>query len=172
MTKKGKNLLIWKCHVKMTKKHAYINKETQLQNLYFTFSPKNKSLLSATSILFRSPMTHNTTDSRDKLTFTDHLEFGKCQDRFGHFFLSKNDSNYLDVKLKVFKKDDNKEFRLVQNLTMGEADFKQFLRLRNRLAIAAENIAREENLSTVLIPTMSKDMDEQLKPNWLTRWLM
>ena len=69
----------------------------------------------------------------------------------------------MDVKLKVFKKDDNKEFRLVQNLTMGEADFNQFMRLRNYLVIAAENIARGENSTQVLIPTMSKDMDEQLK---------
>ena len=46
---------------------------------------------------------------------------------------------------------------------MGEADFKQFMRLRNQLVNAAENHAREENLTTVLIPIMSKDMDEQLK---------
>ena len=69
----------------------------------------------------------------------------------------------MDKKLKVFRKDDKKEFRLVQNLTMGEADFKQFRRLRNQLVNAAENFAREENFTPVLIPTMSKDMDEQLK---------
>ena len=77
--------------------------------------------------------------------------------------LVQNDSNYLDVKLKVFRKDDKKEFRLVQNLTTGEADFNQFMRLRNQLVNAAENVAREENLTPLLIPTMSKDMDEQLK---------
>ena len=76
---------------------------------------------------------------------------------------SKTDSNYLDVKLKVFKKDDNKEFRLVQNLTMGEADFNQFTRLRKQLVNAAEKFDREESLSPVLLPEMSKDMDEQLK---------
>ena len=83
------------------------------------------------------------------------------------FLGCKNDSKYLDVKLKVFKKDDNTEFRLVQNLTMGEAGFNQFMRLRNLLVIAAENIAREKDFSLVLIPTMSyityKDMDERLK---------
>ena len=75
----------------------------------------------------------------------------------------KNDSNYLDVKLKVFRKDDKKEFRLVQNLTMGEADFNQIMRLRNQLVNATENFAREENLTPVLIPKMSKDLDEQVK---------
>ena len=134
-----------------------------LQNDSSTFSHKNKSRLSATSILSRSPMAHNTTASLDKLTCTDYVDFGKYQDRFVRFSRSKNDSNYLDVKLKVFKKDDKKEFRLVQKLTMREADFNQFMRLRNQHANAAKNFARQENLNPVLIPTKSKDMDEQLK---------
>ena len=108
-------------------------------------------------------MAYNTTASLDKLTCTDYVDFGKCQDRFGRFSWSKNNSNCLDVKLKVFKKDDNKDFRLVQNLTMGEADFNHFMRLRNQLVNAAENSARDETLNLVLKPTMSKDMDEQLK---------
>ena len=82
----------------------------QLQSHSLAFFHKNKSLLSATSILSRSPMAYNTTASLDKLTCTDYGDFGKCRDRFGRFSWSNNDSNYLDVKLKVFKKDDNKEF--------------------------------------------------------------
>ena len=108
-------------------------------------------------------MAYHTTASLDKLTCTDYVDFDKCQDRFGRFSWSKNDCNYSDVKLKVFWKDDEKEFRLVQNLTMGEADFNQFLRLRNQLVNAAENFAREENLTLVLIPLISRDMDGQLK---------
>ena len=46
---------------------------------------------------------------------------------------------------------------------MGEADFNQFMRLRNQLVNAAEKFAREEILTPVLIPTMYRDMDEQLK---------
>ena len=34
---KRKNLLIWKCHVTMTKKGEYISNEKQLQNLSLTF---------------------------------------------------------------------------------------------------------------------------------------
>ena len=147
----------------MTKKDAYISNDMQLQNHSLTIIHNKKSLLSATSILYRSPITYNTTASVYKLPCTNYVDFGKCQDRFGRFSWSKNDSNYLDVKLKVFKKYDNKEFRLVQKLTMGEADFNQFMRLRNQLVNAAENFAREENVTPVLIPTMSKGMDEQLK---------
>ena len=108
-------------------------------------------------------MAYNTTISLNQLNFSDYVDFGKCQDRFGRFSWSKNDCNYLDETLKVIKKDDNKEFRLVQSLTMGEADFKQFMRLRNQLVNAAENFARGESFTPVLIPTMSKDMDGQFK---------
>ena len=92
------------------------------------------------------------------------MDFGKCQDRFGRFFWSKNDSNYLDIKLKVFKREDkNAEFCLRQNLSMGEADFKQFIRQRNQLDVAADIFLREQSLSPVLQSTLSKDMEEQLK---------
>ena len=58
-------------------------------------------------------MAYNTTASLDKLTCTDYVDPGKCQIKFGQFSWSINDSNYLDVELKVFKKDHNEEFRLV-----------------------------------------------------------
>ena len=52
---------------------------------------------------------------------------------------------------------------MVQNLTTGQTDSKQFIRFRNQLVIAAKNFAIEENLSPVLTPTMFEDMDEQRK---------
>ena len=69
----------------------------------------------------------------------------------------------LGCKTQTIQENDNKEFRLVQNLTMGEGDFNQFMRLRNRLVNAAEIFANEKNSTRVLIPTLSKDIDEQLK---------
>ena len=109
-------------------------------------------------------MAYNTTETLDKLACTDYVDFGKSHDRFGRFSWSKNDSNYLDIKLKVFKREDkNAEFRLRQNLSMGEADFNQFIRQRNQLVVATDNFLREENLSPVLQSTLSKDMEEQLK---------
>ena len=117
---------------------------------------KINSLLSATSILCQSPMAYNTTETLDKLACTDYVDFGKSQDRFGRFSWSKNNSNYLDIKLKVFKREDkNAEFRLRQNLSMGEADFKQFIRQRNQVVVAADHFLRERNLSTVLQSTLS-----------------
>ena len=89
---------------------------------------KINPLLSATSILSRSPMAHNTTASLDKLISTDYVDFGKSSDRFGRFSWTKNISNYLEIKLKVFKGEDkNADFRLRQNFSMGEADFNQFV---------------------------------------------
>ena len=108
-------------------------------------------------------MAYNETASLHKLTCTDYVVFGKRQDRFRQFSCFRNDSNYLDVKRKVFRKNDKKKFRLVQNLTMGGPGFKQFMRLSNQLVNAAVNFAREKNLTPVLIPTLSKDMDDKLK---------
>ena len=46
---------------------------------------------------------------------------------------------------------------------MSESDFNQFVQQRNQLFLAADNFLREQNLSPVLQPTLSKDMEEQLK---------
>ena len=109
-------------------------------------------------------MAYITTTSLDKLTCTDYVDFGKSSDRFGRFSWTIKDSNYLDIKLKVFKREDkNAEFRLRRNLSMGGADFNQFIRQRNQLVVAADNFLREENLSPVLHSTLCKDMEEQLK---------
>ena len=89
-------------------------------------------------------MAYNTTATLDKLTCTDYVDFGKCQDRFGRISWSKNSFDYLDVKLKVFKREDkNAEFRLRQNLSMGETDFNQFIRLRNQLVVAVRDFSKE-----------------------------
>ena len=109
-------------------------------------------------------MAYNTFASLDKLNCTNYVDFGKSQDRFGQFSGTKNDSNYLNNKLKVFKRADKSgEFQLRQNLSMGEADFKQFMRQKNQLVVAANHFLREQNLSPVLQSTLSKDMEEQLK---------
>ena len=100
-------------------------------------------------------MFYNTTASLDKLTCTVYVVFGKCQDRFGQLFRSEND--YLDVKVEMFLKNDNSDFLLVENITMWEAVFSQFMWLMKQQVIAAEIYGRDENLSPVLIPTRSKD---------------
>ena len=67
------------------------------------------------------------------------------------------------MKLKVFKRDENKQFRLAQNLTMGEADFNQFIRLRNQLVVAVRDFSEEENLPHVQVKLLIKEMEEQIK---------
>ena len=177
MTKKGKRFIIYKCHVTMTKKgkrfHKWKCHVTLTRTKAVTFSSqiinqisfsKINSLFSATSILSRSPMAYNTTETLDKLACTDYVDFGKSQDRFGRFSWSKNFSNYLDIKLKGFKSEDkNAEFRLRQNISMGEVDFNQFIRQTNQLVVAADIFLREKKLSPVLQSTLCKDMEEKLK---------
>ena len=108
MTKGGKKLPVWKCLWTMTKKDACISNKLLLQNHSLTLIQKKKPLPSAIGIPSRSLMTYYSTASLDKLTCSDYVDFGKCQDRFGRFSWFMNDSNYWEVKLNVFKKDDNK----------------------------------------------------------------
>ena len=108
-------------------------------------------------------MTYNTTASLDKLACTDYVDFRKRQGRFGQNSWSKTSSDYLDVKMKVFKKDENKQFRLAQNSTMGEADFIEFFRLRNQLVVAVRDFSKWKNLTLVQVKLLAKDMEEQLK---------
>ena len=109
-------------------------------------------------------MAYNTTASVDKLACTNYVDFGKNLDRFKRSSWTKNDSNFLDNKLEVFKREDkDAEFWLRQNLSMGETDFNQFIRQRNQLVVAADNFPGEHVLSPVFQFTLSKVMDEQLK---------
>ena len=108
-------------------------------------------------------MTYNTAATLEKLACTDYADFGKGQDRFGRISWSKNSFDYWDVKLKVFKRDENKQFQLAQNLTMEEADFNQFIRRRNQLIVAVRDFSKEENMPPVQVKLLAKDMEEQLK---------
>ena len=93
---------------------------------------------------------------------TDYVDIGKGQDIFGRIFWSKKSFDYLDLKLKVFNKDENKHFRIAQNLTMREADFNQFIRLTIQLVVAVRDFSKEENLPPVQVKLLAKDMEEQL----------
>ena len=85
---------------------AYKSSDLHLSNHCSTLFLKSQLALFSYQILSFSPMAYNTTETLDKLTCTDYVDFGNCQDRFGRFSWSKNDSNYLDIKLKVFKRED------------------------------------------------------------------
>ena len=131
--------------------HSFLRKKVVL--LLLT-SPNNKN---------EFEMAYNTTTNLDKLACTDYVDFGKCRDRFGRISWSESSIDYLDVKLKVFKNDENKQFRVAQNLKLGEADFNQFLRLRSQLVVAVRDFSKEENLPRVQVKLLAKDMEEQLK---------
>ena len=109
-------------------------------------------------------MAYNTTAPLDKLTSTDYVDFGRSSDRLSRFSWTKNDSIFLDIKLKVIKREDkNAVFRLRQNFSMGEADFNWLLCQRSQPVVAAVKFLREQNLSPFLQSTLSKGMEEQLK---------
>ena len=106
-------------------------------------------------------MVYNTRATLDKIDCNDYVDFGECQDRFGRYSWSKNSLDYLDAKVKVFKRDENKEFRLTQNLAMGEADINQFIRLRNQLVAAVRHVSKMEKLPPMQVNLQTKNMNEQ-----------
>ena len=56
-----------------------------LQNHSSTFIHKNESIPSATSILFRSAITHNTTASLENLTCINYVDFGNAKTDLDNF---------------------------------------------------------------------------------------
>ena len=107
-------------------------------------------------------MAYNTTASLDKSTSTENVDSGKIQDKFGQLSWSKVYFEYSDVKFRVFQRDDNRYFRLVQNRTMGEGDFTQFNRIKNQLVNGSDKFGREETFQSMLILRRSQDKDDPL----------
>ena len=113
-------------------------------------------------------MAYNTSPTLDKQTCTDYVDFGKCQDRFGQSAWTKSDSNNLDIKLNVFKRESrDAEFSLGRNFTMAEADFNQFIRQRNQMqqtTFSKNKICR---------PFFILHCPKSWRSNWslFTRWL-
>ena len=99
----------------------------------------------------------------DKSLCTDFADFGNYQDSLGRFSWTKNENHYLEIHLEVFKKDIANEFKQYQCVSLGQYDFKQLLRLRNQLIVAADNFTKEENLPYINVVGLSRDIDEQLK---------
>ena len=79
---------------------------------FFSIHSQNRTLSPATIVPYQQPklMAHNTTASLDNMNCTKYVDFATCQIAIGHNCLSKNDSNYLDVKFEVLKRDDNRNF--------------------------------------------------------------
>ena len=78
------------------------------------------------------------------------------------FFVQTKTPTTWMLNLKC-SRHNNRDIRLVHNLTRGEADFSRFMRLNNQLVTAPENFGRGKNSSPVLTPTVSKDNDEHIK---------
>ena len=51
------------------------------------------------------------------------MNFGKCKFHLEGSLGFRDNFEILDLKFKVSRWDDSKKFRLVKNLTMGEANF-------------------------------------------------
>ena len=78
-------------------------------------------------------------------------------------FLVQKIFRLLGRESQKFQGGRKQTFSTGQNLTMGEADFDQFIRLRNQLVVAVRDFSKEEQLPSVQTKLLAKDMEVQLK---------
>ena len=108
-------------------------------------------------------MIFNITSALDRTSCSDYVEFGKNADRFRRISWSqieKGNQKYLDIQLKLFRKDDKGGFRRHQQIKLGVFDFKQPLCLRHPIVLAVREFSTDEMLKEVVTSPLSK---EQLK---------
>ena len=106
-------------------------------------------------------MTYNTTVFLTKSLVSAMWTLENANTDLVDSFWCEKDSNYLDVIFEFFWKDDDRDFQLVQNITMGESNFNQFKQPTNHLVVTNENFASEHTVSPIEI-TISSYLEEQL----------
>ena len=112
-------------------------------------------------------MNFNNTSALDKTSCTEYVDFGKNVDRFGRISWSqieKDNQNYLDIQLKVLRKDDKGDFRRHQQIKLGVFDFKQPLLLRNPIVQAVREFSTDETHKEVVTYPYRKI--------WMNSWNM
>ena len=100
---------------------AYKSSDLQLSNRCSTFILKNQ--LASFSYQHSISFTHGLQNYRNLGQTSLHRLCGNCQDRFGQLSLSKNDSNYLEMKLKVFKREDKNAVSTETKFFSGRSRF-------------------------------------------------
>ena len=82
----------------------------------------------------------------DKTCCTDYVDFGKNADQFGRISSSqiKDNQKYLDIQLKVFRKNDKGDFCRHQQIKLGIFDSIQLLCLRNPVVQAVRDFFTDE----------------------------
>ena len=108
-------------------------------------------------------MIFNITSALNKTSCTDYVDFGKNAEQFvriSWFQIEKDNQKYLDIQLKVFRKDDKRDFRRHQQI--------KFL-ISNNFSVCGTQLimllefSTDETLREVVTSPLSKDLDEQLK---------
>ena len=107
-------------------------------------------------------MASDTTASMDKLTCPDYVDFGKCQDRFGRFSWSKNDSNYMDKQRKGFEKDE-KRFSTSTKSYNGRVRVQIIYAIEESTRLCHKNLWRRVKFVSDTFTKKTKHTDKQLK---------
>ena len=95
-------------------------------------------------------MIFNITAALDKTSCTDYVDFVKNADPFGRiswYLIEQDNQKYLDIQLKVFRKDHKGDFCRHQQIKLREFDFDQLFFLRNPIVQALREFSTDELLN-------------------------
>ena len=132
----------------------------------FKYHSQQKVAFLATSMfkpLWRKA--YRTTVFLDKLTLSNIVESDKCEDRFSHFFWSEKIWIIREENLNSKTKDIAASFGRYRYKVLKKRgiDFNKVIRLWNQQAVALHNYGRKQSLNPVSVPTISEELNEELK---------
>ena len=160
---------IKKHHVTLNENQAFICDTRQLQYRFSTLIFKKKSNFLVSSFLCRSTITYNATALSDRLTCTDSVDFGKCQDRFENSIGPKLIPITWMYYWKFWKKDDNKVSEWYKILQCDE----QISASSCDWEISGSLQPKTSTESKICLQCWYQECPKAWtnKSNWLTNWL-
>ena len=162
MPKKGKNLLIWTSHVTMTKRDTCISNETQLKIiLQFSFTKTYTSFSYQHFISF--------THGLQQYCFLGQVNlyrlcgFWQMSRQIWTIFLVEKRFQLLGCKTQSIQEKWQERVPTGPKSYNGRGRFQPVYAIEESTGEFSKKICSRRKFGPVLIPTMSKHMDEQLK---------
>ena len=112
------------------------------------FASEYSCFLSIHPTAIESELAHNTTATLIKLAGTNYVDSGNCQmsRQLWTNSLVKKFLLLLERETQSVQKRGKQRISIGTKLTLREADFNQFTRLKNQLVVAVRDFSKEENL--------------------------
>ena len=119
--------------------------------------------LTSTTSKIQSEKSYNNTAFFDKLSCTDYVGFGKCQDRFGRTSWSKNIFRLLGREIGSVQESWNELTSFGTKLDNGRDRPQSAYTTEESAGFCSQRLYQRRNFTPVKVKLLAKDMKEQLK---------